>query len=170
MPDKLLIPDQSEPFQRDGRVSKFWYAYLDRLTNTLTSTISGIAGAVASIADVRSAAAGKTFETGLIESASAFVTLTDAATVALDWDTFINGTVTLTANRTLGNPTNGQPGTYRTVLIKGNSATPRIVSFGAQYLGGTPTLEDVTSTKWYLATIMCISTTHFLVSARAATT
>lgn len=43
-------------------------------------------------------------------NALAEVTLTDAATIAVDMSTFLNGVVTLGGNRTLGNPSNVKPG------------------------------------------------------------
>lgn len=51
-------------------------------------------------------------------ASAAFVTLADAATIALDMATFINGEATVLGNRTLGNPTNakvGQSGCIRVV-------------------------------------------------------
>ena len=123
-------------------------------------------------AGVRAATAGHVIHSGLLESAAAGVALTDAATIAVDWDTFINGTVTLTANRTLGNPTNGQPGTWRTILVQGDAATSpataRSLIFGNQYLGDVPTLNDITDNRWYLLMIFCATTTHFVISAKRA--
>jgi hypothetical protein len=118
----------------------------------------------ASDANVRAAASNKVMTTDRIESASAEVTLTDAATVALDWDTFINGTVQITTNRALGNPTNGQPGTWRTVRVTSDGG-PDTLTFGNQYGGTPPTLDDITTTQHYLVTIYCVTTTHFVVSA-----
>jgi hypothetical protein len=71
----------------------------------------------ASDANVRAAASGVVLQTSQLESAAAPVALTDASTIAVDWDTGINFTVTLGDNRTLGNPTNGQPGTWRRVQV-----------------------------------------------------
>jgi len=121
-------------------------------------------------AGVRAASAGHVLTAGLLETAAAFQTLTDAATIAVDWDTFINASVLVTANRTLGNPTNGQPGTSRIVLVQGNvdasPVTQRTLIFGNQYLGELPTLTDISDTRLYLLTIFCITTTHFAVSAK----
>lgn len=122
----------------------------------------------ASDANVRAAASNKVLTADLIESASALVSLTDASTIALDWDSGINFTVTLTANRTLGNPTNGQPGTWRTVYVIGNNTTDRTLSFGNEYLGNVPSLTDIDSGQAYLLMIYCITTSHFVVSAKEA--
>lgn len=122
------------------------------------------------IAGVWAASAGHVVTAGLLETAAAFQTLTDAATIAVDWDTFINASVIVTANRTLGNPTNGQPGTTRQVLVQGNvdasPVTQRTLTFGNQYLGEIPTIVDISDTRLYLLTIFCITSTHFAVSAK----
>lgn len=123
----------------------------------------------ATVAETRSAAADKYFATDLIKTASAMAgVLSDAATIAVDWNTFINDEVTITADRTLGNPTNGQPGTYRTILVKGDGATGWELIFGNQYLGQIPDVVAITDTTWYLLTIRCITTSHFIVSAHLA--
>ena len=71
----------------------------------------------------------------------------------------------MAASRILGNPTNGQPGTTRTVLVKGDSGTLRVLTFGNQYLGTVPVLNDATSARWYLLTIQCITNTHFVATS-----
>jgi len=118
----------------------------------------------ASAANVRAAAANKVITADLLETASALVTLTDAATIALDWDTGINFDVTLTTDRVLGNPTNGQPGTWRTVLVKSDGG-PDTLTFGNQYGGTVPTITDVTTSQFYLLSIYCKTATQFLVTS-----
>lgn len=73
-----------------------------------------------------------------IWAAAQEVTLTDAATIAVDLATGINFVVTLTANRALGNPTNekvGQMGYIRIVQDAGGTNT---LSFGTdwEFAGG----------------------------------
>lgn len=119
-------------------------------------------------AEVYAATADKYIAADLIETASASVALSDAATVAVDWDAGINRTLTAAGNRAIGNPTSGQPGTYRTILIQGNDTTDRTITFGNQFLGDVPTITDCDSTKWYLLTIRCITTTHFVASSQVA--
>lgn len=118
----------------------------------------------ASDANVRAAASNKVLTADHIESASAVATLTDAATIALDWDTGINFGVTLTTDRILGNPTNGQPGTWRTVLVKSDGG-PDALTFDSQYGGAPPTIDDVTTTQFYLLMVFCKTSTQFLVSS-----
>ncbi len=72
------------------------------------------------------------------------VTLTDDTTIAVDMDTFINAKVTLTDNRTLGNPTNekvGQSGFIRVIQDAGGTNT---LAFGTdwEFAGGAaPTIS-----------------------------
>lgn len=120
------------------------------------------------VAEVRSSASDKYISADLVESASAVVGLTDAATVAVDWDAFINADVTLTASRALGNPTNVQVGTFRTILVKGNNSTDRTLTFGSNYEGDVPTLTDIDDGKWYLLTLYAYTATHIVVSSATA--
>jgi hypothetical protein len=120
----------------------------------------------ASDANVRAAASNKVITSDLLESAAAFVALTDAATVALDWDAGVNFSLQLTTNRALGNPTNGQPGTWRTIYLSSDGG-PDALSFGNQYFG--PAVADppadVTTTMNYVLAIYCVTASAFVVSA-----
>lgn len=119
----------------------------------------------ASDANVRSGASNKVVTADLIETASAIVTLTDAATVAVDWDAFVSADVVLQGNRTLGDPTNVQPGTCRFILVKGNDGTDRTLSFGSNYKGELPSLTDIDNAKFYLITLWAYTTTHIVVGS-----
>ncbi len=108
---------------------------------------------LATAAEVRSAAPGdKAFVASLIKDASALVALTDAATVAIDWSAFVVGDLVVTANRTIGNPTNVQPGVSRSFFVFGSDATERSIIWGSAYKGNMPT-ETVTSTRGLLVTL-----------------
>lgn len=122
----------------------------------------------AAAADVYAAVAGKFLTTDLIELASAYVTLATSSTPSVNWDDGINREFVASADSQFQTPSNGQPGTYRTVLVKGNDATPRTISFASGFMGTIPGITDVTSTKWYDLTIKCITTTHFTVTAMVA--
>ena len=117
-------------------------------------------------AEIYAATNGKFIDAGHIETASALIALTDATTVAVDWDMAINFSLTVAGNRTIGNPTNGQPMTWRTILVQGNNTTDRTMTFASQYLGDTPSISDCDSGVWYLLTILCITTSHFSVSSK----
>lgn len=122
----------------------------------------------ATVAEVRAAATGNFGVTAaLLETASAGVALTDAATVAVDWDAFINATVVITANRALGTPSNAQPGTWRTIRVSGNDATLRSLTF-AGYRGGTATLTDISNAKEYLLTLFSVSSTVCILKSTQA--
>lgn len=120
----------------------------------------------ATTAEVRAASASsdQVIRARSINEASALVTLTDAATVAVDWTAGINFTLTITANRTLGNPTNEIPGTFRTVFVISDGG-PDELTFGSEYGGTPPTLDDITTTKGYLLSIYCRAAGQFLVSS-----
>jgi hypothetical protein len=70
-------------------------------------------------------------------SAAALVTLTDAATITIDMSTFINASVILNGNRTLGNPTNvkiGQSGVIE--FIQGSGSNTLTLSSYYKTAGG----------------------------------
>ena len=145
----------------DGGVADEEYALFD---GTSGKAIQG-GKTSADAAAVWAATPNRVLETDQLETGAAFMSLTDAATVAMDWDGGINRTLELTANRVLGNPTNGQPGTSRRVLVDASSSTERTLTFGNQYGGTLPSLDDITDTQMYLLTIFCVTATKFLVTA-----
>lgn len=130
-----------------------------------------VVGAIehATDAEVRAATTGNLAVTpAKLESASALVALTDDSTVAVNWDAGINFSLTVQASRIIGNPTNGQPGTWRTILIQGDDTTDRTITFDSQYLGEVPTITDCDSGRWYLLSIYCVTASHFVVSSKKA--
>jgi hypothetical protein len=125
------------------------------------------AGVAATVADIR-AETGTGFVTPALQrDAAALVTLTDASTVAVNWTAFRNSEVTLTANRTIGTPTNGIVGTRRTLLLKGNSSTARTATFASGWKGTLPALTKISSTAWYLIEAICLASDHFAVLSSA---
>lgn len=120
----------------------------------------------ATAADVRSSATGgKIVTSDLVEGASALVAMTDAGTIAFDWDAGINRSVTLGGNRTLGNPTNGQPGTWRTVVVTQDGAGGRTLAYGDQYKfeGGEEPALSAAANAVDVLSILCVSATNFFV-------
>jgi len=93
----------------------------------------------ASVADFRSNVADKVLTTDIVWSAADYVTLTDAATVAVDLATGINFTVTLGGNRTLGNPSNTKNGQTGLIEIKQDATGTRTLAYSAnwKFAGGT---------------------------------
>ena len=129
-----------------------------------TTSAAGVVE-LATAAEIRSNATGdKALTAENIKDASAIVTLTDAATVSVDWSAFINADVTFTATRTLGNPTNVAVGTYRSIIVKGDGATERLISFASNYKGDLPTAA-VTSTAWLQINLFAYTSTHIVVTS-----
>jgi hypothetical protein len=141
--------------------------YVVQSGNSRRSTVNAQRMA-ATDANVRAATSGKTLDTGLLSSAAVGVALTDAAPVTVNWTAAINFTLTVTAARQVDNPSNGIPGTWRTILVQGNSGTARTITFGNQFLGNVPSITDCTSSTWYLIMIYCVSATHFVASVKQA--
>lgn len=76
--------------------------------------------------------------------ASAFVALTDAATIAVDMSTLLNATVTLGGNRALANPTNMKVGQSGVIRVVQDATGSRTLSYGTAYdfgAAGAPTLQ-----------------------------
>jgi len=66
-------------------------------------------------------------------SALAEVTLTDAATIAVDMSTFINAVVTLGGNRTLGNPSNTKVGQTGRIRIIQDGTGSRTLAYSSNW-------------------------------------
>lgn len=121
----------------------------------------------ATAGQIHTGTAGVYISPAAVEAAAVPVALTDAATIAVDWSTFINGEVTLADNRTLGAPTNPEPGTTRTILVIQDGIGSRTLAFDAVYkfVGGTaPTLSTAAGAKDFLS-IYCRSATEFYVTS-----
>jgi hypothetical protein len=138
---------------------------ISNANNTYRAATDATIGAVelATTAEVRSSATGKALTANHVEDASAIVTLTDAATIAVDWDTFINGEVTITASRTLGLPTNGQPGTWRSIDVIQNGTGTYTLSYasGYQFAGGTAPVVTAAANARSKLSIFCRTASIF---------
>lgn len=81
------------------------------------------------------------------------VTLTDAATIAVDLSLGINFEVTLAGNRTLGNPTNPVVGQKGIIRVTQDGSGSRTLAYGGNYkfIGGiAPTLTTTAAAVDYL--------------------
>jgi hypothetical protein len=87
-----------------------------------------------------------------ISDALAEVTLTDAATIAVDLNTFINGAVTLGGNRTLGNPTNATAGKAGRIRVVQDATGSRTLAFSSNWKrqGGAPTLTTTAAAQDFI--------------------
>lgn len=85
-------------------------------------------------------------------SGLAVVTLTDATTIATDMATFINATVTLGGNRTLGAPTNAKPGQSGFIEVVQDGTGSRTLAFASAWKreGGAATLSTAAGAKDYI--------------------
>ena len=77
--------------------------------------------------------ASRVLETSGVWNAAAEVTLTDAATIAVDMATFFNAKVTLGGNRTLGNPTNPKVGQSGYIRIIQDGTGSRTLAYGSNW-------------------------------------
>lgn len=77
-----------------------------------------------------------------VADALALVTLTDAATIAVDLAAGINFVVTLGGSRTLGAPSNAKPGATGTILVKQDATGSRTLAYNSAWVpfGSTPSL------------------------------
>lgn len=87
----------------------------------------------ATAAQFRANTASKVLTTDKVWSAADYVSLTDAATVALDMSAFLNGTVTLAGNRALGNPTNTKNGQSGVIKIVQDGTGSRTLSYSSNW-------------------------------------
>ncbi len=80
-------------------------------------------------------------------TSAAEVTLTDAATIAVDLSTFINAVVTLGGNRAMGNPTNEKVGQSGVIRIVQDGTGTRTLSYGTdwEFAGGTAPVLTTTA-------------------------
>jgi hypothetical protein len=143
-----------------GGVVEAEFVQYDGTTGKL---IQGSSLLEASTADVRAATDNRVMTAEQIEDASAIVTLTDAATIAVDMDTFINGVVTLAGNRTLGNPTNEQIGVWRTIEIVQDATGSRTLAYSSEYVfpaGTEPVLTTTANARDRIAILPVSSTRH----------
>jgi hypothetical protein len=98
----------------------------------------------ASAAQIWANTANKVITTDASWSAAAPVTLTDAATIAVDMGTFLNAVVTLGGNRTLGQPSNTKNGQSGCIEIIQDGSGNRTLAYHSdwKFAGGTdPTLS-----------------------------
>lgn len=121
---------------------------------------------LATAAEILSGTAGALAVTpSAIDTALALTTPSGAANFAPDFSVDGVADWNVTANRTLSNPTNVVAGKTRYVFIRSNSGTPRTITFGSNFKGDLPTLDDVTNAKWYLLSLVAYSATHIVVVA-----
>ena len=131
------------------------HGYCLKWNNSTSKWIAGALGSIATFPETTTAqylanTSGKALSTDKVWAAADLVSLTDASTVALDMSTFINGTVTLGGNRTLGNPSNTKNGQTGVIEIKQDGTGSRTLAYSSnwKFAGGTaPTLTTAASAR-----------------------
>lgn len=96
------------------------------------------------------------------------VTLTDAATIAVDMSSGINFQVTLGGNRTLGNPTNVKPGQRGRIKVIQDATGSRTLSYGTSWefaSGSAYSLQGSVSGEYDILYYDAISSTSIVISA-----
>lgn len=100
--------------------------------------------AISSAADFRANTANKLLDANGTWGSAAFVTLTDAASIAVDMSTGFNFQVTLGGNRTLANPTNTKVGQSGVIIAIQDGTGGRTLAFDGNYKfanGTAPTIS-----------------------------
>jgi Collagen triple helix repeat (20 copies) len=126
--------------------TQMWANYFKAKADALYLLITNIATA----ANFRANTADKILDTDGVWAAAAEVTLTDAATVAVDMSTFINAVVTLAGNRTLGQPSNVKVGQSGCIRIVQDATGSRTLAYHAdwEFEGAVvPTLSTAANTN-----------------------
>lgn len=136
-------------------------------TTPITST-GTISADIATTSNIWSETSNKLLDASGAASALALTTLTDAATIAVDFNTLVNAQVTLGGNRTLGNPTNasGAVGRCGTIYITQDATGSRTLSYSSnwKFAGGTaPTLTTTGGAVDALS--YCVRTSTFIAAA-----
>lgn len=110
------------------------------LTGGTVTTTGTVAVDVASTANIWAATANKILDAGnVFNAAGALQTLTDAATVAVDFGAGFNFTLTIGGNRTLGNPSNSKVGETGCIYIVQDGTGGRTLAYSSnwKFAGGT---------------------------------
>lgn len=100
----------------------------------------------ATAAQIRANTASKAMATDKAWSAVDTVALTDAATIAVDMSTFLNASVTLGGNRTLGNPSNTKNGQSGLIYITQDGTGSRTLAYASNWKFSRGTAPTLTTT------------------------
>jgi hypothetical protein len=132
-------------------------------SSTAIGARSNLGLSYASAAEIQAGTASRAVTPDALEDACAPETISGASNWTPDWSTFIVATYEVTANRTINNPTNVEPGTTRLVEISGSSSTDRTISWGSNFVGNIPTGTVDDTTTW-LVSMTAVTTSKIYVS------
>lgn len=123
-------------------------AWVDLTHLTFTAALYYFGGGLpeTTAAQFRANTADKMLSTDQVWAAAGLVALTDAGVIAVDMATFINATVTLGGNRTLGNPSNAKPGQSGLILIKQDGVGSRTLGYDTAWKFPSGTAPVLTTT------------------------
>ncbi|TIR87367.1 MAG: hypothetical protein E5X05_01330 [Mesorhizobium sp.] len=133
-----------------GTAASTALAAFDNLKQSATTSYSGVSEFATSAEYRVGTDTARSLVVDQVWSAATEVTLTDAATIAVDMSTFINAQVTLGGNRTLGNPTNQKVGQTGVIRITQDATGSRTLGYGSnwKFAGGTvPVLSTAANTN-----------------------
>lgn len=133
------VPDTRMPAHTGDVTSSAGFVALT-IANAVVTFAKMATAAIATAANYLANAASVLLTPNAVWSAAAPVALTDAATIAVDMNTFINATVTLAGNRTLGNPTNAKPGQSGSIWFTQDGTGNRTLALASNWkiAGGSP--------------------------------
>jgi hypothetical protein len=155
----LTITDTTIAADTVSAASESAAGIVELATNAETQTGTDTARAItpanltakeASSAQYLANTADRILTTDQVWTSAAEVTLTDAATIAVDMSTFINAVVTLGGNRTLGSPTNEKVGQTGFIRIVQDATGSRTLAYGTdwEFAGGiAPVLTTTASAQ-----------------------
>lgn len=136
------------------------------LSTAALGTIAAFAEATA--AEYRAATASRALSAANTWAAAAVVALTDAATIAVDMATFLNASVTLGGNRTLGNPTNPKVGQSGFIRVTQDGTGSRTLAYASnwEYAGGIGTIPALSTAAGSVdvLTYLVLSATEILIT------
>lgn len=122
---------------------------------------------LATTANIRAKAADKILTSDEVYDAADEVTLTDAATIAVDGSTFINAVVTLAGNRTLGTMSNAVVNRSGRIRVIQDATGSRTLSYHADYefAGGSAPILSTTAAAQDLLYYDVLASGRVLISA-----
>lgn len=122
---------------------------------------------IATATQIRAKTAAKALSTDNIYSAAAEVALTYAATVAVDFSTGINFTLTLTGNAILGQPSNLQAGQSGRFRVTQDGTGSRLLTYHADYefAGSSAVVLSTAAAAQDILYYDCIAANRILISA-----
>lgn len=120
----------------------------------------------ATASDFRGNVADKVLSADQVWAAAALVTLTDAATIAVDLSAGFDFEVTLGGNRTLGAPTNAKAGQKGIIYVDQDGTGGRTLAFDPVYkfVGGSPLSIDTAANRTSLLSYAVRTSTSIHIS------